>query len=409
MEDGLIVGIDLGDLLTQVRCADWETDWSVSTVLCKKKQENEWYVGKKAYSSALQGEGILCDKLLSLVKKKGTATLEGVKYTGEELLTMFLSKLYFMVKQETKKEEIRCVVVCVEGIEKEWVQQIAFCASQAGMKEDSVHVISREESFLYYILNQRKEIWNHEVGLFELAKSGLRYYNLKTKRHLKELTVFAGSTHMQESFSPDILINPNGKKLGDQILGSCAERMLHGRLFSSVILTGEGFERTDWAPGFMSVIGEKRRVYLEKNLFSQGCVYKGMELEQSGQNPPFTCVCEGHLDCTVSMDVVYEGQEKRLIIVPAGAVWYETNAKAEFILDGDRELCFMITSALTGQEEKKVFVTLDEFPKRPPRTTKISVQISFLDAKTMEVKVEDLGFGELFPSTGMQIRREVML
>ena len=83
MEDGLIVGIDLGDLLTQVRCADWETDWSISTVLCKKKQENEWYVGKKAYSSALQGEGILCDKLLSLVRKKGTATLEGVKYTGE--------------------------------------------------------------------------------------------------------------------------------------------------------------------------------------------------------------------------------------------------------------------------------------------------------------------------------------
>ena len=41
--------------------------------------------------------------------------------------------------------------------------------------------------------------------------------------------------------------------------------------------------------------------------------------------------------------------------------------------------------------------------------TRVSVQIGFLDERTMVVVVKDKGFGEFYPSTGASIRQEVTL
>ena len=56
-----------------------------------------------------------------------------------------------------------------------------------------------------------------------------------------------------------------------------------------------------------------------------------------------------------------------------------------------------------------VKIPLDGFPKRPPKTTRISITVGFLDEKTMVIKIADKGFGELFPKTGTVIRQEVMV
>ena len=39
-----------------------------------------------------------------------------------------------------------------------------------------------------------------------------------------------------------------GGKLADQILCACGEKLLEKKLFSTVFLTGKGFERQDWPP-----------------------------------------------------------------------------------------------------------------------------------------------------------------
>lgn len=409
MEDGLIVGIDLGDIMTQVRCSDLERDWNISTVLCKKKQEDIWYIGKEAYQCVLQGEGSLKDRLLSLVKRGDAAVFENKSYTGEELLSAFFSELFAMLKRETQKDKVSCVVLCLDYIESSFLKKIQACVAKAGVEENLVHLISREEAFLYYIMSQRREIWNHEVGLFELTKAGLNYFHLQVKRNLKELTVFADSVCLEEGLQVEEFLGTSGKKLGDQIVASCAERMLHGRLFSAVILTGEGFLRTDWAPSFMQIVGEKRRVYQDSNLFAQGCLSKAGEFLRGQRDSGFTCVCKGRLDVSISVDVLFGGKEKRLVMVPAGAVWYETDARAEFILDEEREVAFLMTSAYTGQQEKKSFISLEGFPNRPPKTTRVEMALRFLDAKTMEVTIRDLGFGELFLASNTVLRREVML
>lgn len=104
----LVAGIDLCDEYTQVNCNDEEKTWTFPTVLCRHKVSGTWSVGEDAYAQTLRGEGSLTDKLVKLVLKEGTATLEGIRYTAVELLERFLERVLWQVKKTwTRKPAFR--------------------------------------------------------------------------------------------------------------------------------------------------------------------------------------------------------------------------------------------------------------------------------------------------------------
>ena len=56
-----------------------EEAWVLPTVICRKREVEEWSVGEDAYKYTLMGEGVIVDKLLSLAAKEGTSTIASVK------------------------------------------------------------------------------------------------------------------------------------------------------------------------------------------------------------------------------------------------------------------------------------------------------------------------------------------
>ena len=98
----LIVGIDLCDTYTQAAVLGREEAWVLPTVICRKREVEEWSVGEDAYKYTLMGEGVIVDKLLSLAAKEGTSTIASVKYTGMELLKKFLEKVLGLVLASTR-------------------------------------------------------------------------------------------------------------------------------------------------------------------------------------------------------------------------------------------------------------------------------------------------------------------
>ena len=57
-----------------------EQAYSYPTVVCKQKDSGSWLIGKDAYETLLSGNGILTDKLVSLLEKDVSATIFNVKY-----------------------------------------------------------------------------------------------------------------------------------------------------------------------------------------------------------------------------------------------------------------------------------------------------------------------------------------
>lgn len=406
--DGLVVGIDLCDGYTQINCAEEEKTWTIPTVICKNKNTEEWYVGEEAYAHTLKGDGIIVDKLVKLVLKEGTATLGDVRYTGKDLLKLFLERAIELPQQQYGKLGVRQLVFTVSRPDPLLISGLYECAEQMEIPKEQVHVISHPESFIYYILSQKKEIWNGTVGMFDLSEEKLRYYEMKVQRGMKKTTVLAEYEELEEGFNLDILSTPSGAKLADKILCSCGERMMQKKVYSSVFLTGKGFENREWAEEFMKLLCVKRRVFMEPFMFSKGAAYRAQDFMQPKTSYPFTMICEGRLKCTISMTVLHKGQETSVVVAAAGENWYEKAAVIDVIPDHRNTIDFEVTP-LDVKKRKLVSIPLEGFPKRPERTTKVHIEVSFLDERTMDVKLNDRGFGELFPASGVQIRQEVML
>ena len=406
--DGLVIGLDLNDDYTRISCYDEEKSWTIPTVICRKKQEEVWLAGEEAYACTLVGEGVIVDKLLKMVRKDGTSTIGGIRYTGRELLNLFVRKMLEYPMKEFGENEVDQLVISLQQVDAKMTDTLMYCADFLGIPREKVHVISHMESFVYYVLSQKKDLWTNQVGLFDLSNQRLCYYEMKVQRGLRRNMVQADSENMEEAFNLDILDSPSGSRLADRILCSCGERLLSKKLFSSIFLTGKGFDRTDWAGEFMKLVCHRKKVFAEPVLFARGAAYKGADCRQSATSYPYIFICEGRLKTEVSMRVVRGQKEGSRVLASYGDNWYESKSTMDFILDDQNEIEFTITP-LDSKKKKLVRIPLTGFPKRPPRTTRIQMSLAFLDERTMVTVIRDKGFGELFPASDAVIKQEVTL
>ena len=415
---GLVLGIDLNDDYSQISCYneqisdaeavainDDEVFVRVPTVICKKKNCSEWLVGEEAYRVALFGDGTLVDRLIKQQNKRGQATIEGITYTADTLLSLYIAKLIEHSLKKYDSDRIDNLVFTLDEPNASINDVIVRAAEDCGVARENVHILTHTEAFVYYVLSQESDIWSNQTCLFDLREDGLFYYEMKIIRGRRPQVVEAWHEKLQESFSLDILGNESGERLGDTILAACAERLLAKKIVSSVFLTGKGFARTDWAPAFLKLICNKRRAFQVPQIFAHGAVYAALDNTREKSAYPFLISCEGRIRSTVSLYAVYGGRREQVILAQAGVNWYEARSSVEFILDDVRQLELNVTP-VGGVRMEKITISLDDLPARPNKTTVIELILSFTADNTMTVRIVDKGFGELFPASGKVIKMD---
>ena len=405
--DGLVLGVDLCDTYTSITALEPERTWTIKTAVCKNRQSEEWYVGEEASARAMAGD-LHWDSLLSRIQRDEKEPERENGYTGLDLLKRFLKEALELPKKEAGKEEVSQLAIALRKPEIRLMDSLLYCADYLGIDRSRVHIVSHTESFVYYVMSQKRDVWSNQVGMFELSEGCAGYYELKTQRGSRGMIVTADREELQEEITMEYLKRPEGAASEDQFLAACADRILDKRLFSAVILTGDGFATTDWAHSFMKKICSKRRVFAEYGLFSKGAAYRGADYERERTDYPFICICEGRLQYTISLRVLNRGKDTSLVLAAAGDNWYEARSTVDLIADGEDHLEFVISS-LDQRKKRVVPVALQDFPIRENKTNRIQVTIGFSDESTMIIMVKDKGFGELFPATKAMVRQEVVL
>ena len=427
--DGLIIGYDLCNDYGQISCyvpgeasqqpeglnlGDGAFPELMPVAVCKKRGEDTWLIGEEAFRTALMSNGIMVDKLMKQVCRRGMATIEGKKYSAQDLLFIFLEETIKVVLEKKNAEKVGSIVFTIQTLDPVIMDTLIFCTDKLGLSRDQVFIISHTESFLYYAISQTKELWVNQVALFDLSDEGLYYYELDMKRGVSPKVVVVENAKLEEGFSLDILDTPAGERMADSILASCAKRLLVARkkVFSSVYLSGKGFDRCqEWAGDFLKVIlDNKRRVFATESIFAKGAVYAGIDYTRATTLYPYTFICEGRLTASVYMNVLYNGTKHKLVLGAAGDNWYETRSTIELIPDDTDQLEFTVKYVEgVGKGENKIFVPLEGIPNRPNKTTRLLVTTAFTSENTMLLRVEDRGFGDLFASNGWVFKEEVTL
>jgi len=419
MEEGIIIGYDLCKDFCRISYfeegasepkdlafSEEGNPYLVQNSICKKKGEDLWLIGQEAYETALLGAGTIVDKLLRFVALNGSATFEGVLYSAEELLSHFLSETMEVLYKTVGTREVREIVFSVQELNSRVLDAVIRCTRALGIERKKIHIISHTESYLFYVLSQRRELWSNLSILYDLSGDGLNYYELEVLRGQQPNVARAERTFLEEGFSLDILETQSGCRMADTIMTSCVERMLSRKLISSCYLSGKGMESCqEWGKGFLKVLCSRRKVFFIENLFAKGAVYAACDHFRKTTAYPYRILCEGRITVEISLDVFQGVNQKNLVLARAGDNWYETRAEFDFIPDQETSLRMKVKKM--GERIPAVIdVPLNEFLTAGNKRKRIRVNLEFSREDAFQITLRDRGFGEFFPAGDTVVKRE---
>lgn len=411
----IIVGYDLGKTFSQISYCSPDTkevqtvsavagteQYNIPTLLCKRSGVGQWYYGKEAIRHAKEDGGILVEDLVTLAERGEEVLVEGSYFDPVALLTLFVKRSLSLLNMHVAAGQIEGFMFTVEELTPRMVDVLGKVA--AGLQLNAEHICfqNHQESFYHYVLNQNPELFKQDVMIFEYNRF-MSTMRLECNRRTIPQVIFIQQTEYPEMqrllLSGEEAEKERQKQQLDEQFLSVAESALAGHLISTVYLLGEGFKE-GWAKESLKLICMGRRVFQGNNLYSKGACYGMAErLHPGDKSRDYVYLGEEKLKSNIGMRVLRRGEESYFAVLDAGSNWYEARAEFEIILGSGNQVNFLITP-LTGGHVTERQMVLEGLPVRPENTSRLKVQVEMSAVDKATITVEDLGFGELFKSSG---------
>jgi hypothetical protein len=359
--------------------------YQIPVLLAKRKGLGQWYYGEDARRLAKTSEMICVDALLRRAVSHETIRMEDESFAAEELLTLFLKKLILLPQKLGNPIYCDRLVITVDHLTRENMELFWKIAPKLGFSREQFMVIDHKESFYYFALNQKPELWVHSVYLMECSANSLYYYALSRDVRTKPQVVSIAESSRQ-TLGAD----------RDADFTKILQKAFDNKIISSVYLVGDGFDG-EWMKNSLVLLCRGRRAFIGKNLYSKGACYAAFIRDRESEWP-YIYMGENEMKFNISMKVKNQGKMEFFNLISAGRNWFETHGECEVVLSGDCEIDFW--KQLPNSREAKIeTLELNDLPARPDRTTRLRIKANPVADDKVEIEIRDLGFGELFRST----------
>jgi hypothetical protein len=343
---------------------------------------------------SLRSGGVVNHLLRKLVTGE-KIELFGESFDGVSLWRNF-SKTLTLVKQYFPTEQITKLVVTVRNTEQRLVEGVYEALSALGLEKDRVLIMSHAGAYLYYALSQDKSLWVNDVGLFDFNEEALFYYQIRLNRRGRPMVASISKTDYTDKLNYSML-KENGQNLS-YIFENIANTALYKQIVTTLYFTGQGFEG-NWAEETIRKLCAGRRVFLGQNLYTKGACYAAKELSGDAKLTDILLLNDDMITSTVGVRVYRDAKYTDAILAEAGTNWYEVDQSIEVIPEGEPELEIILKNVLNGEVvREKVRLKL---PERPDRMTRLLIRITCTNRACGIIQVQDLGFGEFYPGTGL--------
>lgn len=414
MDKEICVGIELRDDFTQACFYDEKHNEPVSvmfdndalllpTLVAMDKDGATWYLGNKAVEKTVENQAVTVDSLLKKAMNKEPVDVNGTKIMPVELLGRFFYGLLNQVKDAAGADFITDICVVLAEYDISLLNVVSKAMEAIGVKKECLSILGNDESFIYYVLNQKKELWKNDVFLFDYADEGLVVKRMYMHNERGKNVVMVHSDDYSDTVTKDIVNNNISMEYADEKLLEIAKSLFTRKNVSSVYLTGSCFKEEINMPEFIKFICDRRRAFAGNNLYCKGACYRA-----KGEQKDFVLACKQRITTGIEIKISDRGREKIFRMVRPGSNWYEAGCSYDFIVD-DCDTIEVFLSPLDAREKQLVTVSLNDFPKRPARTTRINVSFSFTGDSRCHMMVKDMGFGELYKSSGIIVNEELLL
>ncbi len=416
---GIVVGVDLAADYTQISyyvtgmsepdsmsTIHNEQKYLIPTVLFKWKDKDEWLLGDEAMLRAGRHEGTAVDDILKKVLLDKGDTIEGREYTAKEILDIYFRLLFEQIRRGCNISCIEAIGITIEYPDRVLIDNIYSSVKELGIEEDKIRVVGHSEALLYFITNQKKEIWTNDVALFDFSKDHFIYRKVSRVRGRNPEVLDVSEYDLSDEFSYEDLKNEEGRIKADERLLTIVQNDFKSHIVSAVFLTGMGFYDEDFIKNSLPYLCNKRRVFKGHNLFVKGACYAIMEKLSIINNDCYQFMCTGRTFVTIGINVLHRDKTVMLCLSKAGVNWYEAGAIVKCILDDTKEINVKVINPV-NKVERDIKLDLSEFPDRPNKTTKVEITVAYKSEKQLSIIVRDLGFGDFFEASDKILRMNI--
>lgn len=393
------VGYEMGSEYSQICVYSPETGLepiSVATVpggdkikiplqLAKRVKVEQWYYGEEAVRKVEQREAVPVENLYEKAVKQEKISLEDKEYEAELLFQMYVKKSLNLVMAYIPLEKISHCTFCVENLGRREVTLWKRTFETLPVLKGKCSLISYSEGFAYYSAFQEEKIWERGILLLEYNDKFIKAKSLQISKrtipHLVQIIEHEGCEMEQE----------------DSTLFELVKKLFLEVKAGTVYLVGEGF-REMWYGETLKLLCQGRRVFKGQNLYGLGAVqYAGMKLKENGQ--PYLYLGEQQIKVNFFLKALDRGRETDYELLSAELHWYEAEKYLEVVTGYESEV-IIYARGLDGKCEEEIKVSLKDFPVREDKATRLGIKIYFEDNTLGVIEVTDLGFGEIYSSTG---------
>lgn len=316
---------------------------------------------------------------------------------AEELLADYFSQCFALLKGAGSPKGMT-VMVTMHEMKAVWADALRNALEMLGIPRKNILLQGHLESFYYYVMNQRKELSVYRVALLEYGRDNITAWELWTERRTKPVLV--RTKRCFRLFLDGKARKGRGdaewNKLRDDLLHKYLEKMFENTPFSSAYLVGKEFE-TGWMEKSLKFLCRKRHVFQGHNLYTRGACYAALEMTGEEHTKGTLYLCDDMVEHNLGMWMYVRGEFSYYPLVNAGINWYMAEHTCEFLMNDEKKL--VLNSRSIQGEELEHIVELDGLPDRPPRATRIRLTVRFKAKDKCMIVAEDLGLGELYPSS----------
>lgn len=311
--------------------------------------------------------------------------LDFEKYKGK---TACFQKILSTLKRFGDLEELKIAVV-VPDMSEETIELYAKEACEAGCRREQLLFLGEAESIVHFVLHQPSEIWYHQVYFLEFGEKMVQAFCLQVNRKTVPMLV---ETSPKESW----YVGSVEEGVRDKNLSEIVGERFENQKISAIFLAETDFNPKHYRKS-RELICSRRRVFLTEQIYARGaCLFAS----KSKENRNYLYLSEQTLLYNVGIRSSRGGKESVYTLLNAGENWYDAGRSFEIRLLNEPVLEFVFLSLLGGNPIQREIKLLN-LPERPRGVTRVLLELSFLSPKQCEIKISDLGFGELYPASGL--------
>ena len=410
MAKEIILGIDFSRDNSQIAYIDdmgkpqsvsmgTANNYLIPTVVCYNNKLDEWSAGEEAINKSRYENSQLYTNLPEMFDQNVE------KEQLEDVMKAFFSYLIKCAVNNCNGRLIKNILITVEEVTPTILNGLMEIMESLGYGKDDVKIISHSESFVYYTLNQNKDIWINKVLFLELNQN---HFFMRMLEVVKGRKPYVADVSMEDlSHMINLEMVQKDVSVADQILAEYMDEMLKTHVVSGIYLSGEGFYVDGWQKT-LQLMCRNRRVFKGNNLIVKGAAYGAKEEFLPSTLDQYLISCKGRTRVKIAMSVEYKGKDSNITLSNIGDYWYNARSKFECIMEKPVEAVFEIQD-LINHTNDTFKIDLRNFPKREPNTTRIQVEFKYIEENKFEIAITDLGFGEFFESSGMVVKKEITL